>query len=122
MLVITSANISLALLGYTIVFLVLLSLFLVFNNLPRILGSITYVKKEAIKMREMFRQELHPDVEVTKQKGVLTGQETAAIAMALELYLYQRHDDEDVKFTIQKIKKTYSPWNSKIYGVMNRLH
>lgn len=120
MLSITTAELTLALLGYGIVFMVLLSLFLVFSKLPKILGSITYVKKEAQKMREMFRND-NQMVEVAKQKGVLTGQETAAIAMALHLYLYQRHDDEDVKFTIQKIKKTYSPWNSKIYGVMNRV-
>lgn len=118
MLSITTADITLAITGYTIVFLVLLSLYLVFHNLPRVLGSVIHVQKRAIRLRDQIMKE--PVPEETAQEGVLTGQETAAIAMALHLYLYQRHDDEDVKFTIQKIKKTYSPWSSKIYGVMNK--
>lgn len=117
MLSITTADITLAITGYTIVFLVLLSLYLVFHNLPKMLGSVIYVQKQAIKLRDQMMGEEQAN---TTQSGVLTGQETAAIAMALHLYLYQRHDDEDVKFTIQKIKKTYSPWSSKIYGVMNK--
>lgn len=117
MLSITTADITLAITGYTIVFLVLLSLYLVFHNLPKVLGSVIYVQKRAIRLRDQIMKE---DRVENDKPGVLTGQETAAIAMALHLYLYQRHDDEDVKFTIQKIKKTYSPWSSKIYGVMNK--
>ena len=60
----------------------------------------------------------------TKTSGTitLTGQATAAIAMALELYYNGVHDDEGpTRVTIKKVTRRYSPWNSKLYG-MNNLH
>lgn len=111
----TSEHIYLSLLGYGIVLLVLISLAAAFKVLPKILGSVTYVWKEAHKIREGFAQTPSPS-----KPDVLTGEETAAIAMALHLYLYQRHDDEDLRFTVKSIKRQYSPWSSKIYGVQSQ--
>ena len=45
------------------------------------------------------------------------GEVYAAIATALNLYLKEIHDFEDLRITIQKSVKPYSPWSSKIYGV-----
>ena len=50
-----------------------------------------------------------------KNLGRHTGEETAAIAMALHEYLNDAHDVEDMILTINKVKLTYSPWRSKIY-------
>ena len=50
-----------------------------------------------------------------KNLGSHTGEETAAIAMALHEYLNDAHDVEDMILTINKVKRTYSPWSSKIY-------
>lgn len=43
----------------------------------------------------------------------------AAIAMALHQHSQEARDEEIVNITIQEISRRYSPWNSKIYGVMN---
>ena len=45
----------------------------------------------------------------------------AAIAMALHLYFNGAHDEEPTQITIRKVERSYSPWNSKLYG-MNNLH
>ena len=43
------------------------------------------------------------------------GEEAAAIAMALHEFMNDAHDVEDMILTINKVKRTYSPWSSKIY-------
>lgn len=45
-----------------------------------------------------------------------TGEEIAAIAMALHEHL-DAHDRENTILTINKVKKAYSPWSSKIYSL-----
>ncbi|MDD2196002.1 MAG: hypothetical protein PHE03_03320 [Bacteroidales bacterium] len=55
-----------------------------------------------------------------QEKIKSSGDEIAAIALALYLYRNELHDHESLTLTMNKISKTYSPWSSKIYGVMNR--
>ena len=43
--------------------------------------------------------------------------EAAAIAMALHLYLNELHDETSTKVTIRSVSKSYSPWNSKFFGM-----
>ena len=45
-----------------------------------------------------------------------SGEEIAAIVMALHEHL-NAHDQENTILTINKVKKAYSPWSSKIYGL-----
>lgn len=45
----------------------------------------------------------------------LSGEVSAAIAMALHLYHSEFHDEENTVLTIKKVARTYSPWSSKIY-------
>lgn len=45
-----------------------------------------------------------------------SGEEIAAIVMALHEHL-NTHDQENTILTINKVKKAYSPWSSKIYGL-----
>ncbi len=45
------------------------------------------------------------------------GEIYAAISLAMHLYLKEIHDDENLKITIQKTVRPYSPWSSKIYSV-----
>lgn len=56
----------------------------------------------------------------TLEKMQASGNEIAAIAMALHLYRNDLHDNESLTLTINKISRTYSPWSSKIYGIMNK--
>lgn len=46
-----------------------------------------------------------------------SGEVIAAIGMALAEHFGQGHDMEDTILTIKKMKKSYSPWNSKIYNM-----
>ena len=53
-----------------------------------------------------------------KDVADLTGETSAAIALALHMYLEDIHDQENTILTIKRYSKTYSPWSSKIYSVM----
>ncbi len=46
-----------------------------------------------------------------------SGETIAAIAMALAEHFGQNHDIEDTILTIRRMKRAYSPWNSKIHGL-----
>lgn len=46
-----------------------------------------------------------------------SGVAIAAIAMALAEHAGQGHDMEDTILTIRRMRKAYSPWNSKIYNI-----
>ena len=50
-----------------------------------------------------------------------SGEVIAAICMALHEHL-DTHDRESAVLTINKVKKAYSPWNSKIYGLRELPH
>ena len=50
-----------------------------------------------------------------KNLGSHSGEEAAALAMALHEFMNDAHDVEDMILTINKVKRTYSPWSSKIY-------
>ena len=54
-------------------------------------------------------------------QGQLHEEEIAAIATALALYEGERHDRESEVLTIMSIKRAYSPWSSKIYGLTQTL-
>ena len=80
----------------------------------RLIGQITvFVKK-----RNAMRVHGISDKEEAKEKGLgrESGEVYAAIAMALYQHL-EVHDVEDTILTINKVKKAYSPWNSKIYSL-----
>lgn len=44
------------------------------------------------------------------------GEIYAAISFALHLYQQEMHDNENLRITISKTVKPYSPWSSKIYS------
>ncbi len=57
-------------------------------------------------------------IEVTTAvPGELSGEILVAIGMALYELDEDVHDIENTVLTIQKVKRTYSPWSSKIYGL-----
>jgi hypothetical protein len=97
--------------GYLIVFVALVLLFWFFSLVPRIIAMG--------KSRNRIRLGKSP---VIKGDEILSGEATAAIAMALYLYLDEIHDKESGVLTIKRISKTYSPWSSKIYAVRNQFN
>lgn len=57
--------------------------------------------------------------ELLGMKGEVPSGDIVAIAMALHLFYDEVHDDESNVITIKRIERRYSPWSSKIYGVIN---
>ncbi|MDE6266866.1 MAG: OadG family protein [Muribaculaceae bacterium] len=56
------------------------------------------------------------DTDAHAATGHDTGEEIAAIAMALRDH-FDAHDQESTILTINKVRRSYSPWSSKIYGM-----
>jgi glutaconyl-CoA/methylmalonyl-CoA decarboxylase subunit delta len=56
---------------------------------------------------------------IKKENSEVPSGDIVAIAMALHLFYDEVHDDETNVITIKRIERRYSPWSSKIYGVIN---
>jgi len=52
-----------------------------------------------------------------EQTKEMSGEEIAAISLALHLYETEQHDQESTILTINRVAKAYSPWSSKLYGL-----
>ena len=102
-------HLTLAVIGYSVVFLSLFLLFLVFTVVPKFFTHNLRVKiqKEGGAEKAALVNRMVP------------GEVSAAIAVAISLYLEELHDQETAILTIKKVGKSYSPWNSKIYNVIN---
>jgi Na+-transporting methylmalonyl-CoA/oxaloacetate decarboxylase gamma subunit len=105
--VIPGQGATIAIVGWLIVFAALILLVVVFTQTPKIIYYKTRKKlKEQSKYADISDSELH-----------ISGDTSAAIAMALYFYFSDLHDEESNVITIKRVRKTYSPWSSKIYGL-----
>jgi len=107
---IDSLAIVISVLGYVVVIFSLLLLHLFFFYLPKFIYFKW--KKDRIATGNKIPLE---------NKAVISGEETAAIAVALHLF-FEVHDEESGLLTIKKVSKPYSPWSSKIYAVRNQFN
>lgn len=109
-------GIGMAIMAMFVVFSGLLLLFISF----RIVGGIglKLAKRNAMKSSGIT------DKKEAKEKAIGTesGEVFAAIAMALHEYQDNVHDIEDTILTINKVKRNYSPWSSKIYTLRHTPH
>lgn len=88
--------------------LVVLSLlFLGFGKISQFF--LTRKKKEAKEAANHESDHSHEDLD--------SGEVIAAIAAALSEHFGGNHDIEDTILTIRRMKKAYSPWSSKLYGL-----
>ncbi|MBD5273189.1 MAG: OadG family protein [Bacteroides sp.] len=88
--------------------LVVLSiLFSIFGKISA--GIMKRKKKEAHGVDHTTAEDHHEEAD--------SGEAIAAIAMALAEHFGQGHDMEDTILTIKRMRKAYSPWNSKIYNM-----
>ena len=99
-------GIGMTVIGYVVVFIALLLLYIIFFNLTKVLQ---------INVKKLLRRE--GKVIEIKEDLSISGEVNAAIAMALHLYYSEIHDKEDTVLTINQTSRTYSPWSSKIYGL-----
>jgi len=98
-------GITIAATGYLIVFFALVLLYYVFTTLSKVLLFENRRKLAKIGSTKLAKEDLH-----------ISGEVTAAIALAIFLSR-DLHDEESDVLTIKRISKTYSPWNSRIYGM-----
>lgn len=109
---IDNISILVTLLGYFVVFVALTLLVIVFTRIKRVQDFFVLKKWKKTKGEEPVTDTPKPEI---------SGDENAAICTALYLYFTELHDEEKYVMTIKKVSKTYSPWNSKLYGTYNSL-
>lgn len=103
-------GIVLTLMAMAIVFAALLVLSLCFYAISKV-GSLVSL------LNKMRSHGVDPKtIAETENLAHDSGEEIAAIVMALHEHL-NAHDQENTILTINKVKKAYSPWSSKIYGL-----
>ena len=93
-------GLAITLVGYSIVFSALVTLYFVFHYISKIL---------TINFKNRLRKEGKAEL---AELPVITGEETAAISMALYLY-NELHDEESNVITIKRVSAAYSPWSAK---------
>ncbi len=96
-------GLGLSVIAMAVVFLVLMMLYLVFKNFSGI-----FIRAEKKKTATEI---------TTRNTDAPSDEEMAAIVLAIHLYVIELQEHEDLTLTIKKVSRTYSPWNSKIYGV-----
>lgn len=106
---VTSGTWTITFIGWGIVFAALVVLVFIFSLVPRIHVALTERK-----LRKQGKLEENEKIES------VSGEENAAIAMALYLFLNEQHDEESGIITIKRIERRYSPWSSKIYTLNNK--
>lgn len=105
--VVAGSGLTIAIVGWLIVFAALVLLVIIFNQTPKL---IYYNSRK--KMKQKTKQ-----ANVTDDELHVSGDVSAAISMALYLFYDELHDEESNVITIQRVRKVYSPWSSKIYGL-----
>ena len=101
-----NAEVVLTVLGYGIVFLALLTLYIFITNLTKVILSARRKKLKAAGKKAADFEDL-----------TVPGETSAAISLALHLHFQEVHDIENTIITIKKMQSSYSPWNSKLYGL-----
>ena len=84
----------------SVVFFGLILLYICFRLIGR--AAISLRRKNAMEAKE-------------KKLGEAPGEVIAAISLAMHELQNDVHDVEDTVLTITRVKRSYSPWSSKIY-------
>jgi Na+-transporting methylmalonyl-CoA/oxaloacetate decarboxylase gamma subunit len=98
--------------GYGVVFIALAALVIV-------IGRIATVQNFLISLRLKAIRKDKPGIVAETPPVSISADENAAICTALYLYFTELHDEEKYVMTVKKVSRTYSPWSSKIYGIMD---
>ena len=104
-----SVGIGMSISAMSVVFFGLILLYVSFKVVGRV--SVNLSKRNAMKAKGITDKQ-----EAKEQKlGEAPGEIFAAIAMAMHEMQSDVHDVEDTVLTITRVKRSYSPWSSKIY-------
>jgi hypothetical protein len=104
--VIQNSALQICIYGLIIIFGVIITLALVFSLVSK---TRNYIKNGG-------SRNLNANGEKLKNSNIPAG-DSAAIAAAIYLFMDEIHDNENRVVTIKRVSRTYSPWNSKIYGI-----
>lgn len=97
-------GLTLSLTSILVVFIALIFLYLIFKGIGKIAKFLS--EKRVAKSGSLS---------VARGESALTGEVLAAISAAIHELNEDVHDIEDTILTISQVKRTYSPWSSKIY-------
>ncbi|MDR0976823.1 MAG: OadG family protein [Prevotellaceae bacterium] len=104
-----SVGIGMTISAMSVVFAGLILLFVAFKLVGK--ASVALSRRNAMKAKGTV------DIQEAKEKklGEAPGEVFAAIAMAMHEFQSDVHDVEDTVLTMTRVKRSYSPWSSKIY-------
>ncbi len=108
-LVSDGSGVGMAISAMCVVFAGLILLFIIFKIIGKI--SVRLSRRNAMKVKGIT------DLKEAKDKklGEAPSEVFAAIALAMHEMQSDVHDVEDTVLTINRVKRAYSPWSSKIY-------
>ena len=111
-----SAGLGMTITAMTVVFIGLILLYISF----RIIGKVA-VK---LRKRNAMKAQNVTDKQEAKERGLgeAPGEVIAAISMALHETQGADHDVEETILTISRVKRSYTPWSSKIYTLRETPH
>ncbi len=101
-----AVGIGMSISAMSVVFSGLLLLFIAFKIVGKI--AVNLSKRNAMKSKGVDKHE-------AKELSQAPGEVYAAISMALHEMQDEVHDVEETVLTITRVKRSYSPWSSKIY-------
>jgi len=103
------AGIGMSITAMSVVFFGLILLYVCFLVIGKV--AVSFKRKNAMEAKDITCK-----VEAKEKKlGEAPGEVIAAISLAMHEMQSDVHDVEDTVITITRVKRTYSPWSSKIY-------
>lgn len=102
---------GMAISAMAVVFSGLVLLYILFKFIGKV--SIALSKRKAMKVKGVTCEKEAKE----KKLGEAQGEVIAAISMALHELQNGDHDYEETVLTITRVKRSYSPWSSKIYSL-----
>lgn len=104
--------------SFSMVFLLLLLIVIILSTVGKLFASFNNPQKVKNSGKKTSGSDLSVEKSGTQsQSEEISGEELAAVSMALYSYFSEMHDKESDVVTIKRVNKPYSPWNSKIYGL-----
>lgn len=109
-------GIGMSITAMLVVFIGLILLYLSFKIVGNI--AIKLSKRNAMKVQGITDHKEAKEIGLGQRPGEIF----AAISMAMHEYQEDVHDVENTILTINRVKRTYSPWSSKIYTLRDNPH
>ena len=104
-----SAGIGMAITAMSVVFFGLILLYICFRAIGK--AAVSFRRKNAMEAKDITCKQEAKE----KKLGEAPGEVIAAISLAMHEMQSDVHDVEDTVLTITRVKRSYSPWSSKIY-------